>query len=483
MINRRTFSKSLLGLGSVFIPLGNSTPSVFAIGTGQKLSDIKICELKNSKEHFAFRTPIKFGGRVTTQITIFKVDALVENRSGQRGRGRGSMTIGNSWSWPSQILSSDRTETVMEEFGRRLVEKSGSCSLYGHPLELCRQLSIYQDEIAKQIEMELQTGEPIPKLSQLNMASPMEAALFDAYGKLYGESVFNLLGPDYISRDLSFYLNDDFKGEYLDRYTFRKPRARMPLYHLIGGLDPLTEKDIKKRINDGLPETLAEWIHSDGLTHLKIKLNGNNLENDVQRTVQIEEITSAEEKKRGVDRWFYSADFNEKCPNEEYVLDWMTQVERYSRHAFQSLMYIEQPTNRNLKALPKIEMHRASKRCPVVIDESLVDFESLLLCREMGYSGVALKACKGMAEALLMGAAARKYKLFLCVQDLTCPGESFLQSASLAAHIPTVAAVEGNARQYCPAANAPCKNKFPGLFNITDGTVETNVLDKPGLGF
>ena len=90
----------------------------------------------------------------------------------------------------------------------------------------------------------------------------------------------------------------------------------------------------------------------------------------------------------------------------------------------------------------------------MVIDEALVDYESLLLSRELGYSGVALKACKGQSEALLMGAAAQKFRLFLCVQDLTCPGASFLHSASLSARIPTVAAIEGNARQYCPAANA-----------------------------
>ncbi len=74
-------------------------------------------------------------------------------------------------------------------------------------------------------------------------------------------------------------------------------------------------------------------------------------------------------------------------------------------------------------------MHRAAEIKPVVIDESLVDLESLLLCRELGYTGVALKACKGHSEALLMGAAAQKYGMFLCVQDLTCPGRSFLHSA------------------------------------------------------
>ena len=101
-----------------------------------------------------------------------------------------------------------------------------------------------------------------------------------------------------------------------------------------------------------------------------------------------------------------------------------------------------------------------------MIDESLVDLESLLVARELGYSGVALKACKGQSGALLMGAAAQKYGMFLCVQDLTCPGASFLHSASLAARIPGVAAIEGNARQYCPAGNRGWAERFPTMFRV-----------------
>ena len=100
-----------------------------------------------------------------------------------------------------------------------------------------------------------------------------------------------------------------------------------------------------------------------------------------------------------------------------------------------------------------------------------------------GYSGVALKACKGHTEALLMGAAAQKYKMFLCVQDLSCPGYSFLHSSSLAARIPTIVAIEGNSRQYCPSGNVAWNERFPTMFTISDGTVGTSVLTGPGLGF
>jgi hypothetical protein len=128
-------------------------------------------------------------------------------------------------------------------------------------------------------------------------------------------------------------------------------------------------------------------------------------------------------------------------------------------------------------------MHQAAKLKPIVIDESLVDYEALLLAREQGYTGVALKACKGHTEALFAAAAAQTFGMFLCVQDLTCPGYSFLHSASLAARVPGVAAIEGNGRQYCPAANKKWARQFPTMFDIKDGTVGTAALDGLGLGF
>ena len=72
--------------------------------------------------------------------------------------------------------------------------------------------------------------------------------------------------------------------------------------------------------------------------------------------------------------------------------------------------------------------------------------------------------------------------MFLCVQDLTCPGASFLHSAGLAARLPGVAAIEGNARQFCPAANREWAEKYPSLFHVRGGAVETGLLTGPGLG-
>jgi len=313
-------------------------------------------------------------------------------------------------------------------------------------------------------------------------ASPLEAAIHDAYGHVLGQNSYILLGQEFVNRDLCAYLNAEFAGEYLDRYTLRSPKPRMPLYHLVGALDPLTDADVRQPVGDGLPETLPQWIAANGLPHLKIKLNGDDLAWAVERVVRGEQVASQAQRARGCSTWCYSADFNEKCACVDYVLDFLARIRERSPEALARLQYIEQPTHRDLRANPENKMHKAAQIKPVVIDESLVDFESLQLSRELGYSGVALKACKGHSEALLMGAAAQKYGMFLCVQDLTCPGASFLHSASLSARIPTIAAIEGNGRQYVPAANAGWAERFPGMFQVTDGTLGTAALCGPGLG-
>src|SRR5258707_1614686 len=207
----------------------------------------------------------------------------------------------------------------------------------------------------------------------------------------------------------------------------------MPLYHLIGALDPLEEHDITRRINDGMPETLPEWIRFNGLTHLKIKLNGDNLDWDVERCCRIDRVATETQQQLGVSRWHYSLDFNERCPNVGYLLELLARVKERTPPVFDRIQYIEQPTARDLKANRGNVMHEAARLRPIVIDESLTDLESLLLAREMGYSGAALKACKGQSQAVLMAAAAQKFGMFLCVQDLTCPGASLIHSAGLAA--------------------------------------------------
>lgn len=448
-----------------------------------KSTDITILEVRCSFEPVAFRSPLKFGGRVIDKATLINVEVDVETRNKRRETGFGSMPSGPVWAWPSSVVTVEQSEQAIHQFASEIAELANDYPDYAHPIDIVEQLWGEYDHQAKHVQQKQKLPEPLPILAQLVAASPLDAALHDAYGRVHGQNSYNLLSSTYMNDDLSQYLDASFKGEYLDAYTLREPKDTMPLYHLVGALDPVTPAEVTKKIGDGLPEHLAEWIKYNGLTHLKIKLNGDDLKWDVERVLAVDRVSTDAQQARGCSRWYYSLDFNEKCANVGYVLDFLKQVREKCPAAYDRVQYIEQPTHRDLQAHLENKMHEAAKLKPVVIDESLVDYDSLLLARELGYSGVALKACKGHSESLLLGAAAQKLKMFLCVQDLTCPGFSFLHSASLAARMPGIAGIEGNSRQYCPAGNRRWRALYPAMFDIKDGTVGTGVLNGVGLGF
>ena len=445
-------------------------------------TDIRVEDVSIAYEEYKYRTPMKFGGHVVDRATLLNVNCSVRTGDGRAAAGFGSMPLSNTWAFPSKTMSYDTTMGAMQALAEQIARVTRGYKEFGHPIDINWALDPVYRKLAADVSERLHLAEPIPPLCTLVTASAFDAAIHDAFGKAHGLNCYHTYGPEFMTHDLGHYLGPEYKDEFPSRYVSREPKRRMPLYHLVSAIDPIEESDITRRINDGLPETLPEWIRYNGLTHLKIKLNGDDRKWDVERVLRVDRVTTQTQKQRGVTHWVYSLDFNEKCPNVQYLLDFLHEVKQKTPEGYARIQYVEQPTARDLKAHPENVMHEAAKLRPVVIDESLVDVEALLLAQKMGYTGAALKACKGQSHMMLIAPVAEKHKLFLCVQDLTCPGASLIQSASLAAHVPGVAAIEANSRQYMPAANEGWESRFPGIFRITDGTMDTAELNKPGLG-
>lgn len=446
-----------------------------------KATDISIKEISTESRSYQYRLPMKFGGRVVEDCTLLRCTVTVTSGSSRKKIvGTGEMTMGNAWAWPSKAIPANMTLRLLLEFADQLVESARGVGLSGDPLQITHKLAGKRESLAAEFARQRGLTEPIPKLATMLVGSPLEAAIHDAYGRAHGRNSFDCMTADFLNQDLSAYLGAEYAGMYPDRFLSPKPKSTMPLYHLVGALDPLTEDDVRQRINDGLPETLEQWLRTDGISHLKIKLAGNDLDWDVGRIVEVNRVAERVAPER---KWKVSLDFNEQCPNEDYVLDLLERIERLSRPALDRVQYIEQPTPRDLTQRTEMTVHRIARLRPIVIDESLTDLESLRLARQRGYTGIALKACKGQSECLLMAAAAAHQQMFMCVQDLTCIGGSFLHSASLASRLPGVAAIEGNGRQYCPAGNEAYMDAYAPMFRVRYGTIPTQLLEGPGLGF
>ncbi len=443
-------------------------------------SDINLKKVVNSTHDFQYRQPMKFGGRVVDNVCVLRTEVTVTLGSGRKKiKGIGEMTMGNAWAWPSKIPGK-ATLKILLELASRLAVRVEAAGLSGDPLQITHQIAVMRDAVAEELNDEFKITERIPKLAAMLAASPLEAAVHDAFGRAQGKNSFECMTSAYLNEDLSAYLGPDFVGKYPSDYLSAKPKPTMPLYHLVGALDPLSDADLKRRLNDGYPETLEAWLKTDGITHLKIKLAGNDVDWDVGRIVEVTRICEATAEERN---WKLSFDFNEQCPDEDYVIDLLERIERLSKLSFDRLQYIEQPTPRDLTTRTEMTVHRIARIRPVVIDESLTDMQSLKLARQRGYTGLALKACKGQSECLLMGAAGAEYGMFTCVQDLTCVGGSFLHSAAIASRLPKVAAIEGNGRQYCPVANEAYMKQYAPMFRVRYGTIPTELLNEQGLGF
>lgn len=75
-----------------------------------------------------------------------------------------------------------------------------------------------------------------------------------------------------MNHDLAHYLEPaeasrvDFHGKYPSDYLVEKAPEELPVWHLVGGLDPLDASELKGTLLlDGEPVLLDDWI-ADGLS-------------------------------------------------------------------------------------------------------------------------------------------------------------------------------------------------------------------------
>jgi L-alanine-DL-glutamate epimerase-like enolase superfamily enzyme len=323
----------------------------------------------------------------------------------------------------------------------------------------------------------------MPWLAALVCGSVFDLALHDAYGKLHGLPTFETYGPEHMNEDLSGYLEAapetrlSFKGKY-PRDFFRPQRAEtLPAWHLVGGVDPLEPGDLTGgEPSDGYPVLLADWIKTDGLRCLKIKLRGNDAEWDLARTVRVGRIAI----EHGVP-WL-TADFNCTVHEPAYVNAILDRLRDAEPRIYGMLLYVEQPFPYELEE-HAIDVHSVAARKPLFLDESAHDWQHVRLGRGLGWTGVALKTCKTLTGALLSACWAQAHGMTLMVQDLTNPMLAMIPHVQLAAHVPTIMGVETNSMQFYPAASLPEAAVHPGIYRRRGGALDLSTIRGPGLGY
>ena len=428
------------------------------------------------------RVPLKFGPEIVTSVTCARVRAEIEDPTGHRAIGWGETPLSVQWVWPSS-LSYDARHEQLRQFCRDLARDWIEFDVCGDPLEVGHRFQKEALTSRLQSTNAARTDEPMPHLAALVCCSAFDIAIHDAYGHLHNRPIYDLYNAGGLNSDLGTYLSPaenstvDFSGKYPQDFFSRPAPKQLPAWHLVGGVDPLQTDDLTgAEPDDGYPVLLRDWIQTDGLTCLKIKLRGNDAQWDYERIVRIGQIAT----ENNVD-WL-TTDFNctVKCPSYvNGILDRL--VVEYPR-IYGMILYVEQPFPYDLHS-HRIDVHSTSARKPLFMDESAHNWEIVRLGRSLGWTGVALKTCKTQTEALLSLCWAKAHGMTLMVQDLTNPMLAQIPHIQLAAHAGTIMGVETNSMQFYPAASLPESRIHPSVYRRRDGIVDWTTVGGPGFGY
>jgi L-alanine-DL-glutamate epimerase-like enolase superfamily enzyme len=426
------------------------------------------------------RMPLKFGGETVTYVTCARARMTVADAAGRTAEGWGETPLSVTWVWPSALSYEERHE-AMKTFCQMLAQAWAAFDASGHAMEVGQD---FIDQRLPSLLDELNAGrtEPMPWLGALVCCSVFDQALHDAYGQLHSVDVYQTYNNQYMNRALEDFLEPaseavSFEEKYPEDFFVTEPPAQLPAWHLVGGVDPLDESELTgSEPDDGHPVLLADWIKTDGLKCLKIKLRGNDAEWDYARVAKVGAIAL----EHGVD-WL-TTDFNCTVTEPGYVNDILDRLCAEYPRIYGMLLYVEQPFPYELEK-DRIDTHSCSARKPLFLDESAHDWRHVRLGRELGWTGVALKTCKTQTGALLSACWAKAHGMTLMVQDLTNPMLAQVPHCRLAAHAGTIMGVETNAMQFYPEASAAEAVTHPGLYARRDGVVDLSTLTGAGFGY
>jgi len=446
-----------------------------------KSSDIRVEAVTLTFTDERLATPLQLSTGLITDVTYASVVLAVRTRSGHEHEGRGATFLSDLWAFPNPAYTHVEKDGAMRRLCEALAAALSRANDYGDPMELGHALELALSRLIAEVEAEdpaLQSG-AIPYLAALNCLAPFDAALHDAWGRALGGSAYQFYDEPWLNADLGAYLGAAFRGHYPARYL-QERRQQLLVQHVVGAGDallpdattavhPTAEQATAKHLTTGLPQDLQSWIKRDGVSCFKIKTRGQDPLVDAQRVHEVHKTALGAGLPPAAIH--LSFDPNEACPDPAFLTTMLDYLAAEAPAALQAIDYIEQPTGRDLASYT-FTLHEVSARKPVLIDESLDRLENLERLQPLGWSGLALKSCKGQTHSLLAYCWGRARGLFMTVQDLTNPGLALVHNANLCAHLALgVAYFEANGRQYAPAACAQEQAAYPHFFHVCNGAL------------
>ena len=427
--------------------------------------DTEITNAEVAFDNQRLKMPLRISSGLITELTQATASVTVEV-GGRRAVGFGAIYLSDLWAWPDPALSHDKRDRMLREFCREIAAKLADvCGPPAHPLELGLRLHMHCAGVgAGWGPRRSHVPAAMPELARAMCASTFDAAIHDAVGRALGTSAFEFYQDADAMASADTFFPKSGACRAIRRMLLSPPRMAFDAWLVVG-------KD------DSLDRDLAPWVRERGYHAFKLKTLGRDPAADAGRTVELYRWA----RRAGVAKPRISIDSNEGNPDAASVAEYLDRVRAADREAFDAIEYLEQPTSRDIE-LHRFDWREVARRKPVVLDEGLVELATLRAAVEQGWSGIAIKTCKGHSFCLAAAAWAHEHGMVVTIQDLTNPGIALIHSALLAAHVPSINGVELNSPQFTPEANAKWLPRLGALFEPHDGVHRISLPMPVGLG-
>ena len=398
-----------------------------------------------------FLTPLIISAGAITTLPEAVVQVTVRV-AGKEATGRGSIYLSDLWAWPEPSLTHEQRDGILRKLCKDIA---------GALKSLCEGEAAHPLELGLRLHNNICHEKTPPALARAMCASPFDAAIHDAVGIALGKSAF-----EFYTEPVPLPTADPFFGGCACsaiNNVISKPKRKLKAWYLV--------------IKNDMVDQLRPWVQDRGYRCFKIKVFGKDNDYDVARTIEVYRIV----KELGASNIELSVDTNEANPDADSVLDYLQRLKATDAETYAAFQYFEQPTGRDI-TIHKFDWQAATKLKPVMLDEGLTSLDLMAEAKRQGWSGFALKTCKGHSFALTAAAWAKQNRMLLSLQDLTNPGLSLIHAALFAAHTHTVNDVELNSPQFTPEANKDWLPRLADLFEPRDGVHKLPRQMPVGLG-
>ena len=453
---------------------------------------VSVKEVRFFMRNVRTRMPFKYGLATLTSVPILHVLMEIELEDGTRTEGMAADILPPKW------FDKDPAKDYGHNVRDLIAGARGAAAAYGEAGKTPKSVfAIWRQGY----RASLAAGESkhLNHLTSAHGSTLMERALIDGLGQALGTTYHEMLRNNVLGVEFAE-IHSELAGVTPAAVIAPAPLRRMYVRHTVGLADPIWSEEIPdaERLDDGLPQSLEEYIEKQRISYFKIKVNGD-LEGDLERLRRTARLLDKREAP-----YFVSLDGNEQYRDMETFLELIARVQedRDLDPFYASIIYIEQPLERSAALDPALAagIRSVSARKPMVIDESDDDLGVFKAAVELGYLGVSSKNCKGVLKALTNQALARHFGegYFLTGEDLmnlpiVALHQDLVHLAALG-----IAHAERNGHHYVrgldhlsASERQGCRRSHRGLYHelgdslvlgIRDGRIELDSLQLPGLG-